>query len=131
MSSKKKIRKTVKNEPVKFASVLTTLVLGLFVTIDDTLLCFSVEREASKNIEENERECFKDAIVSSRSLNKGFVEPTNLRNAIREVSIIYSKKREDNYFVLFSSDNTFSMKEKLYKSYVERTEEILLKYPKI
>ncbi|XP_011861463.1 PREDICTED: facilitated trehalose transporter Tret1-2 homolog isoform X1 [Vollenhovia emeryi] len=45
----------------------------------------SVEREASKNIEENERECFKDAIVSSRSLNKGFVEPTNLRNAIREI----------------------------------------------
>ncbi|KYN14356.1 Facilitated trehalose transporter Tret1 [Trachymyrmex cornetzi] len=49
-------------------------------------LCFSVEREASKNIEENERECFKDAIVSSRSLNKGFVEPTNLRNAIREIA---------------------------------------------
>ncbi|XP_018399769.1 PREDICTED: facilitated trehalose transporter Tret1-like [Cyphomyrmex costatus] len=46
----------------------------------------SVEREASKNIEENERECFKDAIVSSRSLNKGFVEPTNLRNAIREIA---------------------------------------------
>jgi hypothetical protein len=46
---------------------------------------FSVEREASKNIEENERECFKDAIVSSRSLNKGFVEPTNLKNAVREV----------------------------------------------
>jgi len=44
-----------------------------------------VEREASKNIEENERECFKDAIVSSRSLNKGFVEPTNLKNAVREV----------------------------------------------
>lgn len=47
--------------------------------------CFSVEREASKNIEENERECFKDAIVSSRSLNKGFVEPTNIKNAIPEV----------------------------------------------
>ncbi|XP_020281335.1 facilitated trehalose transporter Tret1-like [Pseudomyrmex gracilis] len=46
----------------------------------------SVEREASKNIEENERECFKDAIVSSRSLNKGFVEPTNIRNAIREIA---------------------------------------------
>ncbi|RLU22918.1 hypothetical protein DMN91_005196 [Ooceraea biroi] len=46
----------------------------------------SVEREASKNIEENERECFKDAIVSSRSLNKGFVEPTNLKNAIREIA---------------------------------------------
>ncbi|XP_014477197.1 PREDICTED: facilitated trehalose transporter Tret1-like [Dinoponera quadriceps] len=46
----------------------------------------SVEREASKNIEENERECFKDAIVSSRSLNKGFVEPTNLKNAIREIT---------------------------------------------
>ncbi|KAM0729527.1 Facilitated trehalose transporter Tret1 [Formica fusca] len=45
----------------------------------------SVEREASKNIEENERECFKDAIVSSRSLNKGFVEPTKLKNAIREI----------------------------------------------
>ncbi|EFN82173.1 Sugar transporter ERD6-like 6, partial [Harpegnathos saltator] len=48
--------------------------------------CYSVEREASKNIEENERECFKDAIVSSRSLNKGFVEPTNLKNAIREIA---------------------------------------------
>ncbi|PBC27748.1 facilitated trehalose transporter Tret1 [Apis cerana] len=46
----------------------------------------SVEREASKNIEENERECFKDAIVSSRSLNKGFVEPTNIKNAIPEIS---------------------------------------------
>lgn len=45
----------------------------------------SVEREASKNIEENERECFKDAIVSSRSLNKGFVEPTQLKNAIPEI----------------------------------------------
>lgn len=48
-------------------------------------LCFSVEREASKNIEENERERFKDAIVSSRSLNKGFVEPTTIKNAIHEV----------------------------------------------
>lgn len=46
----------------------------------------SVEREASKNIEENERECFKDAIVSSRSLNKGFVEPTNIKNAIPEIA---------------------------------------------
>lgn len=46
----------------------------------------SVEREASKNIEENERECFKDAIVSSRSLNKGFVETTRLRNAIPEIA---------------------------------------------
>ena len=46
----------------------------------------SVEREASKNIEENERECFKDAIVSSRSLNKGFVEPTAIRNAIPEIA---------------------------------------------
>ena len=46
----------------------------------------SVEREASKNIEENERECFKDAIVSSRSLNKGFVEPTKIRNALPEIS---------------------------------------------
>lgn len=46
----------------------------------------SVEREASKNIEENERECFKDAIVSSRSLNKGFVEPTRIKNAIPEVA---------------------------------------------
>ncbi|XP_063985688.1 facilitated trehalose transporter Tret1-2 homolog [Diachasmimorpha longicaudata] len=46
----------------------------------------SVEREASKNIEENERECFKDAIVSSRSLNKGFVEPTRLKNAIPEIT---------------------------------------------
>ncbi|XP_017798520.1 PREDICTED: facilitated trehalose transporter Tret1-like [Habropoda laboriosa] len=46
----------------------------------------SVEREASKNIEENERECFKDAIVSSRSLNKGFVEPTTIRNAIPEIA---------------------------------------------
>ncbi|KAL0120471.1 hypothetical protein PUN28_008296 [Cardiocondyla obscurior] len=45
----------------------------------------SVEQEASKNIEENEREWFKDAIVSSRSLNKGFVEPTTIRNAIREI----------------------------------------------
>ncbi|XP_014214216.1 uncharacterized protein LOC106643560 [Copidosoma floridanum] len=45
----------------------------------------SVEREASKNIEENERECFKDAIVSSRSLNKGYVEPTRIRNAIPEI----------------------------------------------
>lgn len=45
-----------------------------------------MEREASKNIEENERECFKDAIVSSRSLNKGFVEPTKLRNALREIA---------------------------------------------
>lgn len=45
----------------------------------------SVEREASKNIEENERECFKDAIVSSRSLNKGFVEPTKLKNAYPEI----------------------------------------------
>ncbi|OAD54262.1 Facilitated trehalose transporter Tret1 [Eufriesea mexicana] len=49
-------------------------------------LCFSVEREASKNIEENERECFKDAIVSSRSLNKGFVEPTTIKNAIPEIA---------------------------------------------
>ncbi|XP_033231850.1 facilitated trehalose transporter Tret1-like [Belonocnema kinseyi] len=46
---------------------------------------FSVEREASKNIEENERECFKDAIVSSRSLNKGFVEPTRIKNAFPEI----------------------------------------------
>ncbi|XP_033336137.1 facilitated trehalose transporter Tret1-2 homolog [Megalopta genalis] len=46
----------------------------------------SVEREASKNIEENERECFKDAIVSSRSLNKGFVEKTKLKNAIPEIA---------------------------------------------
>ncbi|KOX79412.1 Facilitated trehalose transporter Tret1 [Melipona quadrifasciata] len=46
----------------------------------------SVEREASKNIEENERECFKDAIVSSRSLNKGFVEPTTIKNAIPEIA---------------------------------------------
>ncbi|CAK9798832.1 Facilitated trehalose transporter Tret1 [Anthophora plagiata] len=46
----------------------------------------SVEREASKNIEENERECFKDAIVSSRSLNKGFVEPTTIKNAVPEIA---------------------------------------------
>ncbi|XP_076756305.1 facilitated trehalose transporter Tret1-2 homolog [Xylocopa sonorina] len=46
----------------------------------------SVEREASKNIEENEKECFKDAIVSSRSLNKSFVEPTTIRNAIPEIA---------------------------------------------
>ncbi|XP_076240578.1 facilitated trehalose transporter Tret1 isoform X2 [Calliopsis andreniformis] len=46
----------------------------------------SVEREASKNIEENERECFKDAIVSSRSLNKGFVESSTLKNAIPEIA---------------------------------------------
>lgn len=46
-----------------------------------------MEREASKNIEENERECFKDAIVSSRSLNKGFVESTKLKNAIPEVRV--------------------------------------------
>ncbi|XP_057320888.1 facilitated trehalose transporter Tret1-like [Microplitis mediator] len=46
----------------------------------------SVEREASKNIEENERECFKDAIVSSRSLNKGYVERTQLKNAIPEIA---------------------------------------------
>ncbi|KAG7210309.1 hypothetical protein KM043_011850 [Ampulex compressa] len=46
----------------------------------------SVEREASKNIEENERECFKDAIVSSRSLNKGFVEPLTLKSAIPEIA---------------------------------------------
>ncbi|CAD6233299.1 GSCOCG00007118001-RA-CDS [Cotesia congregata] len=45
----------------------------------------SVEREASKNIEENERECFKDAIVSSRSLNKGYVERTQLKNAVPEI----------------------------------------------
>ncbi|KAK0175161.1 hypothetical protein PV327_008936 [Microctonus hyperodae] len=45
----------------------------------------SVEQEASKNIEENERECFKDAIVSSRSLNKGFVEPIRLRTAVPEI----------------------------------------------
>ncbi|KAJ8686483.1 hypothetical protein QAD02_022277 [Eretmocerus hayati] len=45
-----------------------------------------VEREASKNIEENERECFKDAIVSSRSLNKGYVEPTKIKNAIPEIA---------------------------------------------
>lgn len=51
------------------------------------VLRFSVEREASKNIEENERECFKDAIVSSRSLNKGFVEKTQIKNAIPEVRI--------------------------------------------
>lgn len=58
----------------------------------------SVEREASKNIEENERECFKDAIVSSRSLNKGFVEPTNLKNAIREVAIYhFYVMHVDNY----------------------------------
>ncbi|XP_011503775.1 PREDICTED: facilitated trehalose transporter Tret1-2 homolog [Ceratosolen solmsi marchali] len=48
--------------------------------------CLSVEREASKNIEENERECFKDAIVSSRSLNKGYAEPTRLKNAIPEIA---------------------------------------------
>lgn len=52
----------------------------------------SVEREASKNIEENERECFKDAIVSSRSLNKGFVEPTQLKNAYPEVRKIKINK---------------------------------------
>lgn len=46
----------------------------------------SVEREASKNIEENERECFKDAIVSSRSLNKGFAEPTKIKNALPEIA---------------------------------------------
>lgn len=51
---------------------------------------FSVDREASKNIEENERECFKDAIVSSRSLNKGFVEPTKLKNAVPEVGYCLS-----------------------------------------
>ncbi|XP_066596393.1 facilitated trehalose transporter Tret1-2 homolog isoform X2 [Prorops nasuta] len=45
----------------------------------------SVEREASKNIEENERECFKDAIVSSRSLNKGFTEPVKLKTALPEI----------------------------------------------
>ncbi|XP_034950225.1 facilitated trehalose transporter Tret1-2 homolog [Chelonus insularis] len=45
----------------------------------------SVEREASKNIEENERECFKDAIVSSRSLNKGYVPSTQLKNAVPEI----------------------------------------------
>ncbi|KAG8039605.1 hypothetical protein G9C98_008248 [Cotesia typhae] len=51
------------------------------------VICFyrSVEREASKNIEENERECFKDAIVSSRSLNKGYVERTQLKNAVPEI----------------------------------------------
>lgn len=49
----------------------------------------SVEREASKNIEENERECFKDAIVSSRSLNKGFVESTKLKNAIPEIAACF------------------------------------------
>ncbi|XP_058800442.1 facilitated trehalose transporter Tret1-like isoform X2 [Phymastichus coffea] len=48
--------------------------------------CLSVEREASKNIEENERECFKDAIVSSRSLNKGYVEPMRLKTAIPEIA---------------------------------------------
>ncbi|XP_058794243.1 facilitated trehalose transporter Tret1-like [Phymastichus coffea] len=48
--------------------------------------CLSVEREASKNIEENERECFKDAIVSSRSLNKGYVESTPLRTAFPEIA---------------------------------------------
>ncbi|XP_046617458.1 facilitated trehalose transporter Tret1-like isoform X1 [Neodiprion virginianus] len=41
-----------------------------------------VEKEASKNIEENERECFKDAIVSSRSLNKGFREPPSIKAAL-------------------------------------------------
>ncbi|XP_023288156.1 facilitated trehalose transporter Tret1 [Orussus abietinus] len=46
----------------------------------------SVEREASKNIEENERECFKDAIVSSRSLNKGFVEPVLIKNVVPEIA---------------------------------------------
>lgn len=46
----------------------------------------SVEREASKNIEENERECFKDAIVSSRSLNKGFIEPFSLKNSLIEIT---------------------------------------------
>ncbi|XP_047355415.1 facilitated trehalose transporter Tret1-like isoform X1 [Vespa velutina] len=49
-----------------------------------TTIC-SVEREASKNIEENERECFKDAIVSSRSLNKNFVESTNIKKAFRQI----------------------------------------------
>ncbi|XP_031832921.1 facilitated trehalose transporter Tret1-2 homolog isoform X2 [Nomia melanderi] len=49
----------------------------------------SVEREASKNIEENERECFKDAIVSSRSLNKGFVEKTEIKNAIPEIAACF------------------------------------------
>ncbi|XP_029050609.1 facilitated trehalose transporter Tret1-like isoform X1 [Osmia bicornis bicornis] len=53
---------------------------------DSASIYTHVEREASKNIEENERECFKDAIVSSRSLNKGFVEPTKIRNALPEIS---------------------------------------------
>ena len=48
---------------------------------------YSVEKEASKNIEENERECFKDAIVSSRSLNRGYVEQLTIKNALPEVSI--------------------------------------------
>ncbi|XP_012261501.1 facilitated trehalose transporter Tret1-2 homolog isoform X2 [Athalia rosae] len=46
----------------------------------------SVEKEASKNIEDNERECFKDAIVSCRSLNKGFTEPTNLKSAMPQIA---------------------------------------------
>jgi hypothetical protein len=60
----------------------------LFQYIKFTICCFySVEREASKNIEENERECFKDAIVSSRSLNKGYAEATRLKYAIPEVNM--------------------------------------------
>ncbi|XP_012220613.1 facilitated trehalose transporter Tret1-2 homolog [Linepithema humile] len=45
----------------------------------------SVEREASKNIEENERTRFKEAIVSSRSLNR--VQPNQIKNALREISV--------------------------------------------
>ncbi|XP_076634429.1 facilitated trehalose transporter Tret1 isoform X1 [Colletes latitarsis] len=53
---------------------------------DSPTIYAHVEREASKNIEENERECFKDAIVSSRSLNKGFTETTTIKNAIPEIA---------------------------------------------
>ncbi|XP_003424448.1 facilitated trehalose transporter Tret1-2 homolog isoform X3 [Nasonia vitripennis] len=50
------------------------------------MTCCLVEKEASKNIEENERECFKDAIVSSRSLNKGYAEPCRLKTAVPEIA---------------------------------------------
>lgn len=81
-----------------------------------SIICgFSVEREASKNIEENERECFKDAIVSSRSLNKGFVEPTKLKNAIREVPII---QREITARFYFTAKTRFPRKCKIFPFFI-------------
>lgn len=90
-------------------ATLTRLLFPHFINDRWRRFCCSVEREASKNIEENERECFKDAIVSSRSLNKGFVEPTNLKNAIREVPItVIIPRAEATVCFYFVASSQFS-----------------------